>query len=94
MPSGPGGRGAYAPAGRGRSYQSQFPPPMPYSPAPNFRSANGRGMPPNYQHGRQQPPFPNSPNLGTRSPAMMVANPGTPQASQIHMMPGMQGQTG
>jgi translation initiation factor 4G len=38
--------------------------------------------------GRPQGPYPGSPNLATRSPAMMNANPATPQMGQVQMMPG------
>ena len=37
-------------------------------------------------------PYQGSPGIGTRSPAMMNATPGTPQMNTMHMMPGMQGQ--
>ena len=38
--------------------------------------------------GRQQGPYPGSPNLPTRSPAMMNANPATPQIGPVQIMSG------
>lgn len=97
LPTGPGGRGGYSQGGRGGRGSSYYQTQMAYSPHQTFRPAqNGRGMNANYQNqGRhQQVPYQGSPNLGTRSPMMNNANPGTPQMAQMHMMPGMQGQPG
>jgi translation initiation factor 4G len=84
-----GGRG-----GRGNYQGQQFSQQMSYSPQQNFRGQpSQRGMPhlPSYQ-GRAQP-FPNSPNMAARSPAMMNANPATtPQIPHMQMVPGIPGQ--
>ena len=100
MPPG-AGRG-YGPmsGGRGRgSFQGGYPGQMPFSPnnpqhrpSPNTRGSSSMG-PGGYYGGRQG--YPNSPNLAARSPAMMNANPTTPQMGQMQMAnPGMQGQYG
>jgi translation initiation factor 4G len=86
MQAGRGGRGGF----QGQQYSQQ----MSYSPQQNFRGQpNQRGMShmPSYQ-GRSQP-FPNSPNMAVRSPAMMNANPATtPQMPHMQMVPGIPGQ--
>jgi translation initiation factor 4G len=95
LPTGPSTRGGYMGRGRGNSYGAPYQPVMPYSPQHSFRGApNGRGgMQPNYGgRGGGQMQYQSSPGMGTRSPAMMNATPGTPQMNQMHMMPGMQGQ--
>ena len=93
-PAGPNNpRGNFAGRGRGsynHGYHQQQP--APYSPQPQFRPApNGRQFQPGYQ-GRGQPiPYQGSPAMGTRSPALVNAQPGTPNmGGQIHMVqPGM-----
>lgn len=96
MPSGPGRGGYPMQGGRGRGYGGQFNPQMAYSPQQNFRPPpNGRGMQnmqAGFHPGRQQGPYPGSPSLAARSPAMMNANPATPQMGPVQMMPGMPGQ--
>ena len=91
MPPGPGRGGYHNVGGRGRGgYPNQYGSHMAFSPNQNFRQTpNGRGMP--LQQGyppRQQGPYPGSPSIGTRSPAMMNANPATPQMNQTQMMYG------
>ncbi|EXJ55108.1 translation initiation factor 4G [Cladophialophora yegresii CBS 114405] len=80
-----GGRG-----GRGNYYQQQ---PAPYSPQQQFRPPpNGRPFQNSYQGGRGQSlPYQGSPAMGTRSPALVNAQPGTPNmGGQVHMVqPGM-----
>ncbi|KAJ9612925.1 hypothetical protein H2200_002866 [Cladophialophora chaetospira] len=93
-PAGPntGHRGGYQ-GGRGRGsynpYQQQS---APYSPQQPFRPApNGRQFQGNFS-GRGQPlPYQSSPAMGTRSPALVNAQPGTPNmGGQVHMVqPGM-----
>jgi translation initiation factor 4G len=96
IPGGPG-RGAYSMQGNrggragfsGQQYSQQ----MPYPPQPTYRGPpNQRAMPhmPSFQ-GRPQP-YPNSPNMAARSPAMMNANPTTPQMTHMQMVPGIPGQ--
>jgi translation initiation factor 4G len=77
-------------AGRGRGYAGQYNPQMAYSQAQNFRPnpPNGRGMSNMPYQGRQQGPYPGSPSLAARSPAIMNANPATPNMGQVQMMPG------
>jgi translation initiation factor 4G len=94
-PTGPGnrnfppagrGRGGYAPGGYGQQ--------MPHSPYNSYRGQpNGRGMPSGYPgRGQAVPPYGGSPAMGTRSPAVMHAQPGTPQQMHMNMAPnGMQG---
>ena len=90
-PAGPtSNRGGFQGRGRGfNHYQQQ---PAPYSPQPQYRPApNGRQFQPGF-HGRGQPiPYQGSPAMGTRSPALVNAQPGTPNmGGQIHMVqPGM-----
>ncbi|KIW63560.1 hypothetical protein PV04_08551 [Phialophora macrospora] len=90
-PAGPNNhRGGYQ-GGRGRGgyYQQQ---PAPFSPQQQFRPPpNGRQFQSNYP-GRGQPlPYQGSPAMGTRSPALVNAQPGTPNmGGQVHMVqPGM-----
>lgn len=85
MQAGRGGRGGF----QGQQYSQQ----IAYSPQQNFRGQpNQRGMPPipSFQ-GRSQP-YPHSPNMAARSPAMINANPATPQMPHMQMVPGMSGQ--
>ena len=97
LPTGPSTRGGYMQGGgrgRGNNYGGPYQQhQMPYSPQTSFRGApNGRGMPPNYHPRGGAMQYQSSPGVGTRSPAMMHAAPGTPQMNQMHMVPGMQGQ--
>ena len=96
LPTGPSTRGGYMHGGRGRgnsygnSYQQQQ---MPYSPQQPYRGApNNRGMPNYNNRGGGPMHYQNSPNMGTRSPAMMNVAPGTPQMNhgmnQMAPMPG------
>lgn len=93
IPAGPG-RGGYpiqaGRGGRGGFQGQQYSQPMPYSPQPNYRGQPNQRSMPSYQ-GRP-PHYPNSPNLPARSPAMMNANPATPQMQHMQMVPGMPGQ--
>ncbi|KAJ4503347.1 hypothetical protein HRR80_006104 [Exophiala dermatitidis] len=87
LPTGPG-RGGYQ-AGRGRGYHASFQ----QSGNPSFRPPpNGRGLQGGYQNRGQQMPYQGSPAMGTRSPALVNATPGTPNMAPMHMVPGMQGQ--
>ncbi|OQV05622.1 hypothetical protein CLAIMM_10331 isoform 4 [Cladophialophora immunda] len=96
IPAGPTRGGFPGGPGRGRGfnpgYQQQ---PMHFSPQQQFRpTSNGRSFQTGYQ-GRGQPlPYQGSPAMGTRSPALVNAQPGTPNmGGQIHMVqPGMQPQ--
>ncbi|ERF70515.1 hypothetical protein EPUS_07372 [Endocarpon pusillum Z07020] len=96
IPGGPGRSSFPMQASRGgrSSFQGQpYSQPMPYSPQQSFRGQpNQRSMPhmPSFQ-GRSQP-YTNSPNMATRSPAMMNVNPATPQMPHMQMVPGMPGQ--
>ncbi|KIW99762.1 uncharacterized protein Z518_10690 [Rhinocladiella mackenziei CBS 650.93] len=92
LPTGPGRGGYQGQGGRGRGFNTSYNQPMQYPP-PSFRAAsNGRPLQGGYQ-GRGQPmPYQGSPAMGTRSPALVNATPGTPNMGPIHMVPGMQGQ--
>lgn len=94
LPTGPGNRNYPNPAGRGRGYPGPYPQGN-FSPHGSFRGqTNGRGgMPHQYQgRGQQVPGYGGTPTMGTRSPAMMNAQPGTPQQMHMQMAPnGMQG---
>lgn len=92
LPTGPG-RGNFTP-GRGRgSYTGGYQSSVGYSPN-NFRpNQGGRNMQTGYQgQGRHQLPYQGSPSLGSRTPVMHNATPGTPQMPHMNMMPGMQNQ--
>ena len=98
LPTGPNTRNYQSPAGRGNrgGYNGGYQPQMPYSPHNSFRGQQGgRGMP--FPGGRNQqvPGYPGhtgSPSMGTRNPAMMNPQPGTPQQMHLSMQPnGMQG---
>lgn len=95
-PTGPGNRNYPNPSGRGRGYQSGgYNQQMPHSPYNSYRGQpNGRGVPSGYPGRGQAVPgyVAGSPAMGTRSPAMMHAQPGTPQQMHMNMAPnGMQG---
>src|SRR2546423_2892995 len=89
VPPGPG-RGGYPMGGRGRGYAGQYNPQMAYAQAQNIRphQPNGRAMPNMQYQGRQQAAYPGSPNLPTRSPGVMNANPTTQQIGPVQVMPG------
>ncbi|ETN42001.1 uncharacterized protein HMPREF1541_03940 [Cyphellophora europaea CBS 101466] len=99
-PTGPGNRNFATPGGRGRGgypgggYGQQ----MQHSPYNSYRGQpNGRGMPSGYPGRGQAVPgyVGGSPGIGTRSPAMMNAQPNTPQQMHMNMAPnGMQGPPG
>ena len=81
MQAGRSARGGF----QGQQYAQQ----MSYSPQQNYRTQPNQRMP-TFQ--ARPPPFPNSPNLAARSPALMNANPATPQVQQMQMVPGMPSQ--
>lgn len=97
IPGGPG-RGDYTMqgglgGGRGGHKGQQYSQQMGYSSQQSYRGQpNQRSMahmPP--FHGRNQP-YPNSPNMSARSPAMMNANPATPQMPHMQMVTGIPSQ--
>ncbi|KAJ9643879.1 hypothetical protein H2204_002024 [Knufia peltigerae] len=95
MPSAPN-RGGNFQGGRGnKNFNPPYQQPMQYSPHQSFRQPpNGRAMQGQYAGRGQQMPFQGSPAMGTRSPALVNATPGTPNMNQMHMVGGMQGMPG
>ncbi|KEF54176.1 translation initiation factor 4G [Exophiala aquamarina CBS 119918] len=95
LPTGPGRGGFGGPQGRGRGYNPAYNQQMPYSPNHTFRPQNnGRNMQPGYQGRGQQLSYSGSPAMGTRSPALVHAQPGTPNMGPVHMMQQVPGQNG
>ncbi|KAL6249535.1 hypothetical protein RBB50_003388 [Rhinocladiella similis] len=95
MPSAPNRGGSFQ-GGRGnKNFNPPYQQPMQYSPHQSFRQPpNGRAMQGQYGGRGQQIPFQGSPAMGTRSPALVNATPGTPNMTQMHMVGGMQGMPG
>lgn len=95
LPTGPGRGGYGGPQGRGRGYNPSYNPQISYSPSHNFRPPNnGRNIQGGYPGRGQQLPYSGSPAMGTRSPALVHAQPGTPNMGQVHMMTQVPGQNG
>ncbi|KAI1614951.1 translation initiation factor eIF-4F [Exophiala viscosa] len=96
LPTGPGRGGYQGQGGRGRGFNPSYQQPMQYSPHQSFRPpSNGRVMQGGYQgRGQQLPHYQGSPAMGTRSPALVNATPGTPNMNPLHMVGGMQGMPG
>lgn len=91
-PAGPNSHRGNFP-GRGRGSYNPYPHQnAPFPPQQQYRpGSNNRPFQPGYSGRGQGAPYPGSPAMGTRSPALMNAQPGTPVGGQAHMVqPGMQ----